>query len=118
MSQMREEQDRPTGMFKDVKRLKSDGSASVEELRQILDQLRGKSPQEMLGLVAERGLFRGMITATIGMVAILFVFTVGPWAYDSMAGETPRQRAAAQRQPATPKPEPSPSQPELSLIHI
>ena len=110
MSQMQDEQDRPTGMFKDIKRLKSDGSASVEELRQFLDQLRGRSPQEMLGLVAESGLFRGMITATIGMVAILFVFTVGPWAYNSMAGETPRQRAAAQ-QAAKPKSQSAPVQP-------
>ena len=99
MSQIESDSGQPRGVFKDVKRLQTDGTASVEELREFLAQLKGKSPQEMLGIVAESGLVRGMVTATIGMVAVLFVFTIGPWAYGELAGE-PVQPQAASR-PAT-----------------
>ena len=99
---------KPQGAFKDVKRLKADGTASVEELREFLGQLKGKSPQEMLGIMAESGLVKGMVTATIGTVAVLFVFTIGPWAYAELAGEPAQQRAAAKPTAAE---DPSPKTP-------
>ena len=95
MSQTPGDSGQPRGAFKDVKRLQTDGAASVEELREFLGQLKGKSPQEMLGIVAESGLAKGMLTATIGTVAVLFVFTIGPWAYGELAGEPAQQRAIA-----------------------
>ena len=95
MSQTSGDSGEPRGAFKDVKRLKADGSASAEELREFLGQLKGKSPQEMLGIVAESGLIKGMMTATIGTVAVLFVFTIGPWAYGELAGEPAQQQAIA-----------------------
>ena len=96
MSQIESDSGQPRGVFKDVKRLQTDGNASVEELREFLAQLKGKSPQEMLGIVAESGLVKGMVTATIGMVAVLFVFTIGPWAYNELAGEPIQPQAVAQ----------------------
>ena len=39
MSQAENETGQPQGMFKDVKRLRSDGTASVEELRAFLGEL-------------------------------------------------------------------------------
>ncbi len=93
MSQIENDSGQPRGAFKDVKRLQTDGVASVEELREFLGQLKGKSPQEMLGIVAESGLVKGMVTATVGTVALLFVFTIGPWAYGELAGEPAQQRA-------------------------
>jgi len=95
MSQTPGDSGQPRGAFKDVKRLKADGVASVEELREFLGQLKGKSPQEMLGIVAESGLAKGMVTATIGTVAVLFVFTIGPWAYAELAGESARPQTVA-----------------------
>jgi len=95
MSQTPGDSGEPRGAFKDVKRLKADGSASAEELREFLGQLKGKSPQEMLGIVAESGLIKGMMTATIGTVAVLFVFTIGPWAYGELAGEPAQERPIA-----------------------
>lgn len=94
MSQIESDSGQPRGVFKDVKRLQTDGNASVEELREFLAELKGKSPQEMLGIVAESGLVKGMVTATIGMVAVLFVFTIGPWAYNELAGEPVQPQAA------------------------
>ena len=96
MSQIESDSGQPRGVFKDVKRLQTDGNASVEELREFLAELKGKSPQEMLGIVAESGLVKGMVTATIGMVAVLFVFTIGPWAYNELAGEPVQPQATAQ----------------------
>ena len=95
MSQIESDSGQPRGVFKDVKRLQTDGNASVEELREFLAELKGKSPQEMLGIVAESGLVKGMVTATVGMVAVLFVFTIGPWAYNELAGEPVQSQAAA-----------------------
>ena len=95
MSQAENETGQPRGMFKDVKRLRSDGTKSVEELRAFLGELRGRNPQEMLGIMAESDLVRGMISATIATVLLLFVFTIGPWAYGELAGEPGQPRAAA-----------------------
>ena len=92
MSQIESDSEQPRGVFKDVKRLRTDGAASVEELREFLGQLKGKGPQEMLGIVAHSGLIKGMVTATIGTVAVLFVFTIGPWAYGELAGEPAQPR--------------------------
>jgi len=108
MSQTSSDSGQPTGAFKDVRRLKTDGTASVEELREFLGQLKGKSPQEMLGIVTDSGLVRGMVTATVGMAAVLFVFTVGPWAYGELAGESGATGAVANpagsQDPVTPEP--------------
>jgi hypothetical protein len=40
MSQTSSDSGQPTGAFKDVHRLKTDGTASVEELREFLGQLK------------------------------------------------------------------------------
>jgi len=95
MSQTPGDSGQPRGAFKDVKRLQADGAASAEELREFLGQLKGKSPQEMLGIVAESGLVKGMVAATIGTVVVLFVFTIGPWAYAELAGESARPQTVA-----------------------
>ena len=100
MSQAENETGQPQGMFKDVKRLRSDGTASVEELRAFLGELKGRSPQEMLGIMAESGLVRGMVSATIATVALLFVFTIGPWAYGELAGEPEQAKTATRPAPA------------------
>ena len=71
------------GIARDLGRLKSDGAASVAELREFLGQMRGRSPQDMLGLVAESGLTRSMFLATSLFVLSLAVLTVIPYALTS-----------------------------------
>lgn len=63
----------------EFRNLKQHGSATMHELRQFLEQMRGKSPREMLGALAESGLIRATTQATIGCVALLAAFTVGPY---------------------------------------
>ena len=42
-----------------------------------------------------------MVTATIGTMAVLFVFTIGPWAYGELAGEPVQPRTVVKPAPAT-----------------
>ena len=70
------------GVARDVKRLKSDGAATVAELREFLGQMQGKSPQEVLGMVAKSGLTRSIGLATLLFVVLLVALTVIPYALD------------------------------------
>lgn len=63
----------------EFRNLKTNGSATLQELRQFLEQMRGKSPREMLGALAESGLVRATIQATIGCIALMALFTAGPY---------------------------------------
>jgi len=87
------------------RRLKSDAAASAEELRQFIARMHGKSPQEVLGAVAESGLTRGIVISAIGALVILVVFTVGPFLLNEFSADTApaattkTQRAAAQAEP-------------------
>jgi hypothetical protein len=74
-----ETEPRSGGVARDLKRLKSEGAATVAELREFLGQMKGKSPQEVLGLVAESGLARSILLATLLFVVLLVALTVGPY---------------------------------------
>ncbi|MHC4400803.1 MAG: hypothetical protein ACYTG0_14095 [Planctomycetota bacterium] len=68
------------GIARDLKRLKSDVGATAAELREFLGQMHGRSPQEMIGLVAKSGLTRSMFLATFLFVLLLAALTVIPYA--------------------------------------
>lgn len=82
----------PGGFGKDLRRLKSEGTATTAELRDFLSQLRGKSTQEVLGVVAQSELTRSLSIAAIGTLVLLVVFTVGPYL---LRGETAAAAPAA-----------------------
>ena len=96
---------RPPAVAGQARRLKSDAAASAEELRQFIARMHGKSPQEVLGAVAESGLTRGIVISAIGALVILVVFTVGPFLLNELSADTAPaattnpQRAAAQAEP-------------------
>ena len=66
-------------MLKDLENIKQNGSASLVELKQFLSRLQGRSPQEVVGLVSTSLLVQSMIIATLASLAIMVVFTVGPY---------------------------------------
>jgi len=72
------------GVGGELKQLKSNGSATADELREFIGSLKGKSPQEVLGAVAQSGLTRGIVQATVGFVVVLVVFSVVPYGYNKM----------------------------------
>ncbi|MAD80729.1 MAG: hypothetical protein CMJ50_07795 [Planctomycetaceae bacterium] len=77
-----EQQQAPVaGIAKDLRRLKTDGAASAEELRQFIGQFRGRSPNEVMGVVAQSDLFRSIILAAAGCAVLLVALTVVPYAF-------------------------------------
>jgi len=103
----------------DLRELKTNSSATVQELQQFLRELRGKSPQEMLGVVASSQLMRATILAFVLVTAVIFVLTAFPYFFgDEPAAEPepepgPTPLASAAPAPAAPAPateaEPKPS---------
>ena len=86
-------------------RLKADAAASAEELRQFIARMHGKSPQEVLGAIAESGLAKGIVTSAIGAFVILVVFTVGPFLVNKLSADTaPATTRKPQRAPAQAEP--------------
>ncbi|MFP6766320.1 MAG: hypothetical protein VB858_22000 [Planctomycetaceae bacterium] len=84
-----------TGLAGDVNQLKTNATATAEELREFVSGLKGRSPQEVLGIVSETGLFTGIVQATIGCVILVAALTVLPWAFAEDETETPAATAAA-----------------------
>ncbi|NQT39554.1 MAG: hypothetical protein HQ581_18805 [Planctomycetes bacterium] len=102
---------KPGGIGGDVTRLKSDASATVAELRQFLGNMRNRSPQEVLGLVATSGLARSVLLATVLIAGLLVALTAVPYYYQGSEAAEPKkpsgQTAAAAQAPA----ESSPAEP-------
>jgi hypothetical protein len=63
----------------DFRNLKEHGGASLSELKEFLSNLRGRSPQEVIGIVKTSLLIQSLIIATVATIAFLFVFTVAPY---------------------------------------
>jgi hypothetical protein len=98
----------PRGLARDFHRARAGTKASAEELRAYVQQFRGKSPQEMLGLVTGSGLVRSTVLATVLTVIGMAAFTLGPYVWNKMSppvAKTPKSPpAAAVTAPATPAP--------------
>lgn len=67
------------GVYRDLDRLQTDGNASIGELREFMGRMQGKSPQEMLGVVAQSRLAMSIVWSTVGCAVLLMVLTVGPY---------------------------------------
>ena len=96
----------------EFRNLKDNGAASASELADFLAQLRGKRPQEVLGVVAHSGLTRGMLTATAFVAVVLAVFTVTPYAWSKIFADKAKVAAdkPATREAAKPQAEAAPDQ--------
>ncbi|MDB5335091.1 MAG: hypothetical protein JWN70_710 [Planctomycetaceae bacterium] len=68
-----------SGLRRDMHRAREGAFATTAELREFVHNLRGKSPQEVLGAVANSGLAQGVVLATLGTIALIAVFTVIPY---------------------------------------
>lgn len=68
-----------SGLRGDMYRAHDGAIATTAELREFVRNLRGKSPQEVLGAVANSGLAQGVALATFGTVVLMAVFTIVPY---------------------------------------
>lgn len=65
--------------LRDMENLKQNGAASLDELKTFLGGLKGRSPQEVVGIVSTSLLVQSMVVSTLATLGILAVFTVGPY---------------------------------------
>jgi hypothetical protein len=63
----------------DFRNLRTHGGATLEELKEFLGNLRGKSPQEVIGIVSSSMLIQSTLIATGVTIVLMIVFTVGPY---------------------------------------
>ncbi len=71
--------DHGRGIARDFRRLKADGGATADELRDFIRCMRGKSPQQMLGILAQSGLVKSILVSAAGFVVVLSALTVVPY---------------------------------------
>lgn len=67
------------GLSRDLNRLKQEGGASIAEVRDFVREMKGKSPNEVLGHVAQSNLLHGVGVATIATVVLMLFFTLLPY---------------------------------------
>ncbi len=63
----------------DLRELRGNSQATVQEIQSFLRELKGKSPQEMLGAVASSNLFRSLILSTALVAGAILLFTAIPY---------------------------------------
>lgn len=83
--------------MRDLENVKQNGAASLEELKEFLGKLQGRSPQEVVGIVSTSMLVQSMAISTLGVLAILAIFTFGPYA---VYGPPQEKKTAAVPPPA------------------
>ncbi len=95
----------------DLKRISKNSEAVVGELREFLSTLKGKSPKEMMGSVADSSLFMSLLLSTAIMVVLLFALTAIPYAAMQFEDESSDEKEAAEQESETaPVESSSPSQ--------
>lgn len=90
----------PAGLRRDLKRAREGAFATAAELREFVQNLHGKSPQEVLGAVANSGLAQGVGLATVGTVILMAIFTVGPYLLTPKVQPKSKTAAAVTSEPA------------------
>ena len=98
----------------DLRELKANSSATVQELQLFLRELKGKSPPEMLGIVASSQLIRAIILSVILVIVAIFALTAIPYFLGNK--ETPNPEQPVVTNPAPPAPEPKEANPPPNQI--
>lgn len=101
---------RPPGIGRDVQQIREGSTASAAELREFLQQMKGKAPQEVLGMIAQSSLVQSTVIATLGCLVLLVAGSAVPWAL-AKASPPPTATAVANETPAKPA-EPAASAPQ------
>ncbi len=107
----------------DLRELRSNSRATVGEIQAFLRELKGKSPQEMLGVVAESGLFRSLVLSTFLVAGGIIIFTVIPYFMGgdekpAPASETPTPIEAPVEAPIPAEPATETAPDPLSILGV
>lgn len=79
---------------RDIQQLGKNSKAVVGELREFLANLKGKSPKEMMGAVAESSLARSLVISTVVMIVIVFAFSAIPYYFKQKEGSAQVEQRA------------------------
>lgn len=63
----------------ELRHLRDHSQATVAELKAFLAEMKGRSPQEMLGMVAANALVQALVQATVVIALIVAIFTLIPY---------------------------------------
>lgn len=63
----------------DLRELRQNSHATVQEIQAFLRELKGKGPQEMLGVVAASNLIRSLVISTAIVAGGILLFTAIPY---------------------------------------
>ncbi len=86
----------------DLREMKNNSRATVQELQAFLRELKGRSPQEMLGVVAASQLARSLGLATALVTGAILLFTAIPYFFPGKESAPP----VATTNPLKPAPAP------------
>jgi len=85
-------------MSRDFKNIKRNSATTANELRGFMREMRGKSPAEMLGAIAQSTLVRSLVIATASLAILMLVLTVAPF----LMAEKPDPKVAGPPKPDSP----------------
>ena len=111
----------------EMRQLKQNTSATAAELKAFLAEFKGRSPQEMLGIVAASRLIRALALSTVIVIVGILVFTAIPYfmrdTETAAAEPTPKPVAEVPAEEPAPTPEPvaeeaPPAEADLSKLGV
>jgi hypothetical protein len=97
---------------RDFTNVKRNSSATVDELRDFMKQMRGRGPAEMLGAIAQSTLVRSLIVSTVSIVALLFTLTAASYFFTDEQDSKVPEKSVDQKVIEAKEKEPSPKSPE------
>ncbi len=68
-----------SGIGRDLRSVRDNGSASLRELREFITHLKGRRPQEVMGMVTSNGLVQGIVISAASFAVLLMLFTAIPF---------------------------------------
>jgi hypothetical protein len=87
-----------------IRQARQGSIATANELKDFLHAVKGHSPDQLLGVVAQSELIRATITATIAAAILMAILTVGPYLMGAAPVTThpPQEKKEAPAAVATP----------------
>lgn len=102
----------------DLREMRNNSRETMAELQAFLRELKGKSPQEMLGLVAGSQLVRCLGLSTILVAGTILIFTAVPYFLAKDEAPVAAQSAAAPGSAPAPAAVPVPAAPETPPVEV
>ena len=96
-----------SGIGRDLRSVRDNGNASLQELREFVGNLKGRGAREVIGIVSGNSLVKGIEMAAIGFVILLLLFTAIPFYLagdESVAKKSPAASAKTTQGSAKTKP--------------